>query len=81
MGIRLDVDLKTTVPIMQPAQKQTQKTTNTQKQNTRTDKTKTYDKKKQCKGSTRTKTLKPEKKHRSADIKISYIRAEFILKK
>jgi len=30
MGIRLDADLKTTVPIMQPAQKQLQKTTNTQ---------------------------------------------------
>jgi hypothetical protein len=34
------------------------KTTNTQKQNTRTDKTKTYDRKKQYEGSTRTKTLK-----------------------
>jgi hypothetical protein len=46
MGIRLNADLKTTVPIMQPAQKPIQNATNTQKQNARTEKTKTYDKKK-----------------------------------
>jgi hypothetical protein len=40
-----------------------------------------HDRKKQYKGSTSTKTLTSGKKHRSADVNISQISAEFVLKK